>query len=164
MKSRPVLRLAGAVLAAAFCVSAQAQVVYKLVDKNGKVTYSETAPKDFAGKVIKLEFDPNANTATLAKPAASTGETAGSRGESKRRSAQQEAIARLNAAQERLEAAKKALQEARDNPAEGDILMVGKVGGGVRHINSEPYQQKLDKLAQDLKDAEDELRRAERGV
>jgi hypothetical protein len=162
MKS--IIRRIALALIAACAFSASAQVVYKLIDKNGKVTYSETAPKDFPGKVIKLEFDPNANTATLAKPAAPTGETAGSRSESKRRSAQQEAIARLNAAQEKLEAAKKALQEARDNPAEGDILMVGKVGGGVRHIPSEAYQQKLDKLAQELKDAEDELRRAERGV
>jgi hypothetical protein len=162
MKS--IIRRIALALLAGCALSASAQVLYKLIDKNGKVTYSESAPKDFQGKVIKLEFDPNANTATLAKPAASTGETAGSRGESRRRSAQQEAIARLNAAQEKLDAAKKALQEARDNPAEGDILMVGKVGGGVRHIPSEAYQQKLDKLEQEVKDAEDELRRAERGV
>ena len=48
-------------------VSAQAQTLYKLIDKNGKITYSEEAPKNFDGKVIKIEVNPNANTATLPK-------------------------------------------------------------------------------------------------
>ena len=58
---------------------ASAETFYKLIDSNGKVTYSEKPPKDFDGKVIRLDIDPNANTATLAKPPAK-GETAG-RGE-----------------------------------------------------------------------------------
>ena len=165
---RSRIALGAFIAAGVLCASASAQTIsiYKLIDKNGKVTYSESAPKNFDGKVIKLDFDPNANTATLANPAAAKGEVAprAESGKAKVRTAKEEALARLNAAQERLGAAKRALQNARDNPAEGDILMVGKVGGGVRHIPSESYQQKLDKLEQEVKDADDELRRAERGV
>ena len=32
-----------------------AQTVYKLIDRNGKVTYSEEPPKDFDGKVIRID-------------------------------------------------------------------------------------------------------------
>ena len=53
------------VAAAAQC--AFAQTLYKLIDKNGKVTYSEEKPKEYDGQVIQLNIDPNANTATLPK-------------------------------------------------------------------------------------------------
>ena len=46
---------------------AAAQTLYKLIDKNGKVTYSEEPPKNFDGKVIRMDIDPNANRATLPK-------------------------------------------------------------------------------------------------
>src|SRR5580704_10815022 len=46
---------------------ALAQTVYKLIDKNGKITYSEEKPKNFDGQVIPMNIDPNANTATLPK-------------------------------------------------------------------------------------------------
>jgi len=54
-----------AAVVAMLCGSAFAQTLYKLIDKNGKVTYSEEAPKNFDGKVIRIDIDPNANRATL---------------------------------------------------------------------------------------------------
>jgi len=158
--SHAVLAAAAALLASAAC----ADVLYKLIDKNGKVTYSEEKPKNFDGEVIRLDINPNANTATMPRPAsgANSGEPTqpGRRpadGKPKKPSAE-ESIAK---ARERLESAQKALQEARDNPAEGDMAILGNKGGGVRMIPSADYQKKLDKLQQDVKDAEEELRRAE---
>ena len=146
-----------------------AQTLYKLIGKDGKVTYSEEKPKNFDGQVIPLTIDPNANTATLPKPAAAPGK-GGEVGEMKVRprnavsDSQRDRDARLAQAKERLENAKKALQDAKDNPGPDDMMMVGKVGGGVRNIPSEDYSKRLAKLEQDVKDAEDELARAERGV
>ena len=57
-------------LACALAVPAAAQTLYKLTDKNGKVTYSEKVPPGFDGKVTRMDIDPKQNTATLPKPGA----------------------------------------------------------------------------------------------
>ena len=46
----------------ALALPAAAQTVYKLIDRNGKITYSEEPPKNFDGKVIRIDIDPNANS------------------------------------------------------------------------------------------------------
>src|SRR5512134_1167405 len=66
MKRYSVSLIAGASLVL-LAGAADAQTLYKLIDKNGKVTYSEKPPKDFDGKVIRMDIDPKANTATLPK-------------------------------------------------------------------------------------------------
>jgi hypothetical protein len=153
---------AAAGLAAAQC--ACAAPLYKLIDKNGKVTYSEEKPKQFDGQVIELNIDTNANTATLpkanfSKPAPGT-ELGGPAKAPPRKGGKVDPV---QAAQERLDKAKAALQDAKDHPAEGDMLMVGKVGGGVRTIPSDDYQKKIQQLEQNVKDAEDNLTLAEKG-
>ena len=132
---------------------AAAQTLYKLIDKNGKVTYSETAPKDFPGQVIRIDINPDANTATLPKlpprdsaPAANSG----ARPPDSRA-----------AAQERLDAARKALAQARENPRDDEVTWIGNKGGGTRAVPSESYRAKIDKLEADVKAAEEEVRRAE---
>src|SRR5690348_16979476 len=65
-----------AALAASMLIAglpAAAQTVYKLIDKNGKVTYAEEKPKSFDGKVIRMDIDPNANKADLGAPQRDTG-------------------------------------------------------------------------------------------
>jgi hypothetical protein len=164
MLSNIVLRVA-AVLAASLFGAASAETLYKLIDKNGKVTYSESRPKAFDGQVIELNIDTKANTATLEKPqpkAAGEGSVGRQRGESQS-PAKMDEEARIAQARERLDRAQKALQDAKDNPGEGDMLMVGKVGGGVRHIPSEAYQQRLDRLEAEAKSAQEDLQRAELG-
>ena len=54
-----LLLLAACSLAASMAL---AQTLYKLVDKNGKVTYSESAPRpgEFDGTVTRIEIDANA--------------------------------------------------------------------------------------------------------
>lgn len=162
-----IVRLSFAALCVA-AVPAFAQTLYKLIDKNGKVTYSEEKPKQFDGQVIPMNIDPNANTATLPKPQAAPGK-GGEVGEMKVRQrnpvseSQRDAEARLIQAKEKLENAKKALQDAKENPGPDDMMMVGKVGGGVRNIPSDDYAKRLAQLEQGVKDAEDEVSQAEKG-
>jgi hypothetical protein len=129
-------------LAAAQCASAQ--TLYKLIDKDGKITYSEEKPKHFDGQVVEMNIDPKANTATLPKANFST-------------PARKVTANDLNQAGDRLDKAKAALQDAKDHPTADEKMMVGKVGGGVRYVESDDYQKKIKQLEQDVKDAQDNL-------
>lgn len=146
--------------------SVLAQTLYKLIDRNGKVTYSGEAPKDFDGKVIRIDVDPNRNSATLGVPrpdgksaepghAGPRREGAGPGGKS--------AAQRIEEARERLEAARKALADARDNPGEGDVRFIGNVGGGTRPVATDAYQHRLSALERAVKEAENELEILESG-
>ena len=151
----PMLAACTAVAALA-CTQAAAQTLYKLIDKNGKVTYSESPPKEFDGKVIRMDIDPKANTATLPKAAAGAGQS-----QSSSSSTSSSGEDRVKAARDRLDAAKKALQDAIDNPGEGDVQRVGNKGGFARPVPSEDYQKRLAGLEENVKKAEQELRVAE---
>ena len=143
-----------AAVALAFALPAAAQTLYKLIGKDGKVTYSGEKPKDFDGQVVPLQINPEANTATLPKyqppkaspPAAATqAATANGKPETP---------------EEKLERAKKALKDAQDNPREGDIDRMGIKGGGTRPVPSEAYIKRLTELEKAVKDAEEEVKRA----
>jgi len=155
----------GAALVLALCLPASAQTLYKLIDKDGKVTYSETAPKFFDGQVIRIDIDPNANTMTMPKPE-KVDPTSGEpkrKGDQPRKSEDGKVKGPLDPdiARDRLEAAKNALADAHDNPKEGEITWIGKVGGGTRPVFSEDYQRRIDRLELAVKSAEEDLRRAE---
>jgi len=137
--------------------SALAQTLYKLIDRNGKVTYSQEAPRDFDGKVIRIDIDPNRNSATLGAPAPSSGTSAPQTDEAA------EKAKRVAQARGRLEAARKALVQAREHPGEDDVRFVGKVGGGARAVPTEAYQERLAGLERAVKEAEDELEKAQEG-
>ena len=141
---------------AGFLAAAQAQTLYKLIDKNGKVTYSESAPKpgEFDGQVIRIDVNPKQNTAILPQAA---GRNAGQEAAEAAQAATNTKIAR-----DKLEAAKKALAQAQENPGEGEVNWIGNKGGGTRAVPSDAYRAKLDKLEADVKAAEEELSRVER--
>jgi hypothetical protein len=170
MNRRPGIRLATALATTVLVASlpAAAQTVYKLIDKNGKVTYAQEPPKYFEGKVIRIDIDPNANKATLSKPGdvrSGEPEAPGTRkGAEKRSREQPSADDLLQAAREKVDEAKKALADAKDNPREGEIRFIGNVGGGTRPVPSEAYQQRLADLERAVKEAEDELRNIEKGT
>jgi Domain of unknown function (DUF4124) len=155
MKRVIALRSAAAValLAVLAWWPAAAQTLYKLIDKNGKVTYSQEPPKDFDGKVIRIEVNPNANTATLPKfqPPAGKPHAAGGGAE-------------VRALRERVAQRKAALEEAQNNPAEEDVQWVGNAGGGTRRVPTESYRRRLTELERSLKEAEDELHAAEKNA
>ena len=150
--------LCAAIAVGMLCAPAAAQTLYKLIDKDGKVTYSETAPKQFDGQVIRIDINPNANTMNAPKPPAEAPRERARSDGAKTKSAASNAEAAL----ERLEAAKKALAEARDNPRDGELSWVGKVGGGARPVMSEDYLQRIARLELEVKNAEEELKRAEK--
>ena len=127
---------------------AHAQTLYKLIDRNGKVTYSQEAPKDFDGKVIRIQVDPKANTATLPKyqPAAPAAR----------------ASVDVRALQEKVAERRAALQKAKNNPGDDDVQWVGNANGGTRAVPTEAYQHRLAELEHSLKEAEDELHAAQK--
>ena len=151
------LIIALAATALALAQPAAAQTLYKLIDKNGKVTYSDAPPKDFDGKVEKVDVDPNRNRATILPPG-----TAGEVLSRDKAAAPADADARLKQAQARLEAARKDLAFARDNPREGEVERIGNVGGGARPVPTEAYERRLAGLEKAVRDAEEEVRLAER--
>ena len=136
---------------------ASAQTLYKLVDKNGKVTYAEKAPEHFDGQVIPMTIDPNANTATLPKPQAAPAP-------GKATFAEPVGVVRktpADTARENVEKARKALQEARDNPSEGDFRFIANAGAGTgtRRVPTEGYIARVNALEAALKKAEAEADR-----
>jgi uncharacterized protein DUF4124 len=151
-----------ALLAALAATGAAAQTLYKLIDRNGKVTYSESPPKDFDGKVIRMDIDPKANTATLPKAGTAPRPETESEKVIRRPTPATGAADPVEAARARLEAARKALQDAIDNPREGEIERRGNVGGGSRPVPSEEYENRLAALKADVAKAEEELRLAEK--
>lgn len=159
-----VIALAASTLLAG--APALAQTVYKLIDKNGKVTYAEEPPKYFDGQVIRIDIDPNANKATLGNPDPTrSGEPAGPKAKKPRRETEQPSsrAERAEEARQKLEDARNALADARDHPAEGDVQFIGNVRGGTRPVPSETYQRRLDALERAVKEAENELHDIEAG-
>jgi hypothetical protein len=156
--------IAAAIAAALASASACAQTLYKLIDKNGKVTYSEEAPKNFDGKVIRIDIDPHANRATLPKyepkPAAST--PAARRPDAA--AAKRAAAANVEELHERVAERRAALEAAQNNPGEEDVQWVGNAGGGTRRVPTMAYQRRLTELERSLKEAEDELEAAEKNA
>lgn len=138
--------------------SALAQTLYKLIDRNGRVTYSQEAPKDFDGQVIRIDIDPNRNKATLGVPR--PGPSAPQAGSP---AAAPDPAKRVEAARSKVAEAKKALADARDHPGPDDVRFIGKVGGGARPMPTEAYQQRLADLERAVKEAEDELSSAQAG-
>ena len=136
--------------------SVAAQTLYKLIDKNGKVTYVDKPPKDFDGKVIPVDIDTKRNSANISTP----GMPQGVKAFDEKQAAEQRASDRVRAAQEKLEAAKRALADARENPREGDVNRVGNVGGFTRPVPTPEYEKRLASLEEAVRIAETELRQA----
>ena len=149
------ISFAAAIASLAASPGVDAQTLYKLIGKDGKVTYSEKPPKDFDGKVIRMDIDPRANTATLPE-----GSRLQEQSEASKRTAARDD--QLRAARARVDAARKALEDARANPGEGDIARMGIKGGGTRPVPTEDYQRRLEQFERDVKDAEDALQKLER--
>lgn len=145
---------------ALFALPAHAQTIYKLIAKNGKVTYADKAPKDYEGQVVKLEIDPKANLATLPKlgaPGVKDGVRPMSLPEAKRFDAE----VTLKRARDALEEAQKAFADGKE-PQEGELNWIGKKAGGARPVPTEAYNERIKALEDAVKSAEREVDRAQR--
>ena len=155
---KPIARPALAAVLLAAALPAATQTIYKLIDRHGKVTYSEEAPKNFDGQVIRIDIDPNANKATLGgrAPAAKTEAPPAAA------PAAPSADDQLTAARDRLEARRKELADAREHPRDDEVQWIGNKSGGTRAVPTEAYQQRLADLERAVKESEDEVHELEK--
>ncbi len=157
-----IVRSAALLLMAAVALNGQAQQLYKYVDKDGKVSYSDRPPKPGENGVA-VGADSNVNVipgkpapSKLANPRAN----AAVAGDVKRRDqARTRLKAEVDAAQKNLDAAKQALEDGRDiRPSEQQIVVRA---GGNSIIQKPEYADRIAALEQAVKNAEDRLAKAE---
>lgn len=154
-------------LSASVAQAQGSQVLWKLVDKKGRVTYVDQVPKDFDGVVTKIEIPLDAQSspalsAPLTSPAARPGRPS---------TAAQEAPSPgaagasppgdLAQAKAKLEDARKAY-EAGKEPGPEDVVWVGRKGGGARPEISESYAARVKKLEDAVRAAQQDVERLER--
>ena len=124
------MKIAGIpILAAALLLCAvaplQAQPLYKLVGKDGKVTYTQTPPKDFDGQVTRVDIDSKTNTMDAPKlPPKAEGKS--SAADIIRRPTPTSKLDRVRAARQNMEKVCGAYENARDNPGEGDVEWIAR--------------------------------------
>ena len=176
------------ILAVAMPAAAQ-QVLYKLTDRQGRVTYSDSVPKNYDGTVQRIEPpDPVSNVLPSGKPPEAQKAPAAATGMAgDRRQKRDELEKRLRAAQARVEAAKKAV-ELGEEPQPGEMQTVQRRHAPLKRGESPPrpncfeavdpngvaslicpqqvpqdaYYERRRKLDEDLRLAERELEEAER--
>jgi len=146
--------------------TAQAAVLYKLTDRFGHVTYSDSVPRGFDGAVARLDIEPSRSSVPSEQlpsllvpapvPAPSTSIALA------RANADEE---RLRSARTRVDAARLALTSARDNSTAEDwtYYRQNPVTGATRMPRPE-YAERLGQLEQNLFSAEEDLRSVEREV
>ncbi len=173
-----------------FALPASAQVLYKLIDREGRVTYTDKEPKGFDGKVVRIEPPDTASNvvpgarppeAVKAPPAGAEGMAEG------RRRTRDELEKKLRAAQDRAEAARKAMaDDSEPRPDEMQVVQrrypplasgqspprpncfpsVDPNGAASlicpQQVPQEGYYERRRKLEEDLRAAEEELAAAER--
>ena len=169
MKNRIVPIGAGVVvLALASVALAQgSQVLWKLVDKKGRVTYVDQPPKEFDGVVTRIDIPLDARSAPApsapapARPAASGAGSPG--GAAAAPAAGGNGGAELARARAKLEEARKAYEGGKE-PGPEDVVWVGRKGGGARPEISESYAARVKKLEDAVRAAEQEVERLERGT
>jgi hypothetical protein len=162
-KARLLAILALSLFASSFAMAElEKQVVWKLVDRKGKITYADKAPpKEYEGKVTRIEIDLNANLATMT----TLGESAPpvrlplTAPELKR----VKADAELARARERLEEARKALADGKE-PTPEETQWIGKAGGGARPVPTDAYHARIKSLEDAVKSATAELDRAQKAA
>ena len=126
--------LAGAAVACALAAgAAHAQVLYKWVDAQGRVQYSDKPPKDFKGELTRIEPDemPPPVVRPLPKPkAAADSKDAKPSLNDQRRATRERLAADIERARERRDAARKALDEAVPTDDERQVIQQRVSQGG----------------------------------
>lgn len=174
-------------LVAVLSLPASAQVLYKLIDRNGRVTYSDSEPKNFDGTVIRLEPDTFTNIVPATKADGGPRAEPGSGVAETRRRVREELEKKLRAAQARAESARKAkdeggeplpeelqtiqhrhppLRSGQQPPNPNCFAARDASGAAVLHcptrIPGDAFYERQKKLAEELQRAEEELELAER--
>jgi Domain of unknown function (DUF4124) len=142
-------------------LQASAQTLYKYVDKDGKITYSDKPPKD-GEKATKVTIDTNANVTRLNTKDASGKEQkfADIKARGDARAALRDKLqGEIKTAETNLEKAKKALEDGRV-PLEGETrIVVGKTSNSVQRTPE--YFARIEALEEAVKKAEARVKEAE---
>jgi hypothetical protein len=164
MRLRRLSPLRAGIAAAAACgclaASVASAAIYKLVDKQGRVTYSsEPAPSGFEGGVTRLEIDVNANVGSSNLPAEAkpprAPRTAALLGPSRDQL--------LVDARGRAEEARRAYEELRDNASADNYIYFGPGNPvGMRRMPKPEYVERLAVLERAMQAADAEVGRLER--
>lgn len=151
---------------------AQSSTVYKQVDKDGKVTYTEkTPPKDAKkdegkdakaapGTVKKLEMDSERNVIKSLSTTTERGGGGAAKAVEQRLSRQEQLRNDLEEARRGVDEAKEALESGKDPQDEEWQTIIG-AGGKPARIPTEAYHQRIKDLEKAVKDAEATLAKAE---
>ena len=146
-------------LAISISFTASAQTIYKHVDKDGKVTYTDEAPsKEQAAQKVDIDTERN-----IAKPLGSRPAQAKESADRQlKRHADAEATHEKEVEQARvkLELAKEELANGRE-PQEDDWKTVGAQAGRPARILNEAYFERVKQLEEAVKQAEEELGKAQ---
>jgi len=140
-----------------------AQTLYKHVDKDGKVTYSDKPPKEGeGGKLSKVTVDTTANVTKHVnkdnKGNVQKFSDVKARGD-ERISLREKLQGDIKTAEKALESAKKALADGRE-PLEGETrIVVGKNSNSVQRTPD--YHERVAKLEDAVKNAEGSIKKAE---
>jgi hypothetical protein len=176
-------------IAATLALPASAQqILFKLVDRDGRVTYSDSVPKNYGGTVVRIESDASPSP----MPAVKSGEVApkaatGSKMAEDRRRIREDLEKKLRAAQARVEEARKAKAEggeplpeemqtiqhryaplrSGEQPPNANCFAASDASGAPSlncpsRVPQESFYDRQKKLDEDLKRAEEELELAER--
>ena len=185
MIDRPRLRALLFGLAAVLAAPAGAQkILYKLIDRQGRVIYTDSVPKNFDGTVTPLEPVTESNVVPSAKPPEDAARAKAPPGINETRRQAREALdEKLRAAQAKAEAARKAKAEGADplrrgvadHPAPLRAAAVGAAAADAqllpsrrprtaspssiarRQVPNDAYYARQKKLDDDLAAAEEEL-------
>jgi len=144
---------------AALACNAGAVVLYKSIDANGRVTYSDQPPSGGATRVTPLEIDTSAlPTANLWRDSIAQSAGVANIEELIRRRPASPNEAAVRNAQARLDRARAALENAQNNSVAEDWIYYGNGHRGPRP----EYAARLESLDAELKAAQEQLADEER--
>jgi hypothetical protein len=167
--SKNVIAIGCVAFCACFAFSTGAQELWKYTDKNGKVTYSDSAPKE-GEKAERVSAD-TTGTVIPASKNLYEGKPQGSAAVSSRaseREAERDAYRKkLESARAELDQARKALETGRDPSEEERQILVGRGKDGkptgVNAVNRKPeYYERVAGLEAAIKKAEEKVAAAEK--
>jgi hypothetical protein len=143
--------------------SAQATVLYKLVDPVGNVTFADAVPSGFRGEITRLDIDtstmpPTRPTMDIAKETARLEADLTARRLAEVRRDDQVVMARA-----RVDAARAALENAQNNSVAEDWIYVGPNNPlGMRRMPQPEYAARLERLESEVFAAQAALDNLER--
>ena len=158
--------IAAAIAALAFgAADAGATVLYKLVDSYGHVTYTDAAPRTFAGTVSRIDVDSSANNIAPEQipDILAAGPSSPVLAQPRRAGASTDE--RLRFARARVDSARGALADAQSNSSPEDWYYFGPNNPvGMRRAPRPEYTERLQRLEGDVLAAENDLREVERDL